>query len=132
MRSTRKVLRATKACGDLWSMREAALTGSYRQRKAGLAPFYICQGPSEVDRTDKGPNSTTPGKASDKSIGAPLVETVTPLGTGSRSQRSAGATVTLGMKRATSPFQGLFGASLESEWPAAVVSVSIPISTVAA
>ena len=30
------------------------MTLGYRQRKAGLAPDYICQGPREVDRIEKG------------------------------------------------------------------------------
>jgi hypothetical protein len=55
------------------------MTVAYRQRKAGLAPFYICQGPREVDRIDKGYCQRISGYSLDKTIGALLVETVTPL-----------------------------------------------------
>jgi DNA invertase Pin-like site-specific DNA recombinase len=55
------------------------MTVGYRQRKAGLAPFYTCQGPREVDRIDKGYCQRLSGYSLDKSIGALLVETVTPL-----------------------------------------------------
>ena len=55
------------------------MTVGYRQRKAGLAPFYICQGPREVDRIDKGYCQRVSGYSLDKAIGALLVETVTPL-----------------------------------------------------
>ncbi len=55
------------------------MTVAYRQRKAGLAPFYICQGPREVDRIDKGYCQRISGYSLDKAIGALLVETVTPL-----------------------------------------------------
>ena len=55
------------------------MTVAYRQRKAGLAPFYICQGPREVDRIEKGYCQRVSGYSLDKAIGALLVETVTPL-----------------------------------------------------
>src|SRR5437016_3564206 len=55
------------------------MTVGYRQRKAGLAPFYICQGPRDVDRIDKGYCQRVSGYSLDKAIGALLVETVTPL-----------------------------------------------------
>jgi len=55
------------------------MTVGYRQRKAGLYPFYICQGPREVDRIDKGYCQRVSGYSLDKAIGALLVETVTPL-----------------------------------------------------
>ena len=55
------------------------MTVGYRQRKAGLAPFYICQGPREVDRIDKGYCQRVSGYSLDKAIGTLLVETVTPL-----------------------------------------------------
>jgi len=55
------------------------MTVGYRQRKAGLAPFYICQGPREVDRIDKGYCQRVSRYSPDKAIGALLVETVTPL-----------------------------------------------------
>jgi hypothetical protein len=55
------------------------MTVGYRQRKAGLAPFYICQGPREVDRIEKGYCQRISGYSLDKAIGALLVETVTPL-----------------------------------------------------
>ena len=55
------------------------MTVGYRQRKAGLAPFYICPGPREVDRIDKGYCQRISGYSLDKAIGALLVETVTPL-----------------------------------------------------
>ena len=55
------------------------MTVGYRQRKAGLAPFYICQGPREVDRIDKGYCQRVSGYSLDKAIGALLVEIVTPL-----------------------------------------------------
>jgi hypothetical protein len=55
------------------------MTVAYRQRKAGLAPFYICQGPRELDRIDKGYCQRISGYSLDKAIGALLVETVTPL-----------------------------------------------------
>jgi hypothetical protein len=55
------------------------MTVGYRQRKAGLAPFYICQGPREVDRIEKGYCQRVSGYSLDKAIGALLVETVTPL-----------------------------------------------------
>jgi hypothetical protein len=55
------------------------MTVGYRQRKAGLAPFYICQGPREVDRIEKGYCQRVSGYSLDNAIGALLVETVTPL-----------------------------------------------------
>jgi len=55
------------------------MTVGYRLRKAGLAPFYICQGPREVDRIEKGYCQRVSGYSLDKAIGALLVETVTPL-----------------------------------------------------
>ena len=51
----------------------------YRQRKAGLAPDYICQGRREVDRIEKGYCQRISGYSLDVAIGALLVETVTPL-----------------------------------------------------
>ena len=39
------------------------MTVGYRQRKAGLAPFYICAGPREVDRIDKGYCQRVPATA---------------------------------------------------------------------
>jgi len=55
------------------------MTVGYRQRKAGLAPYYVCQGPREVDRIDKGYCQRISGYSLDMVIGALLVETVTPL-----------------------------------------------------
>ncbi len=55
------------------------MTVGYRQRKAGLAPVYICQGPREVDRIEKGYCQRISGYSLDLAIGALLVETVTPL-----------------------------------------------------
>jgi DNA invertase Pin-like site-specific DNA recombinase len=55
------------------------MTVGYRLRKAGLAPFYICQGPREVDRIEKGYCQRVSGYSLDKAVGALLVETVTPL-----------------------------------------------------
>jgi DNA invertase Pin-like site-specific DNA recombinase len=55
------------------------MTVGYRQRKAGLAPFYICAGPREVDRIDRGYCQRVSGYSLDKAVGALLVETVTPL-----------------------------------------------------
>ncbi len=55
------------------------MTVGYRLRKAGLAPFYICQGPREVDRIEKGYCQRVSGYSLDIAIGALLVETVTPL-----------------------------------------------------
>ena len=55
------------------------MTVGYRQRKAGLAPDYICQGPGEVDRIEKGYCQRISGYSLDLAIGALLVETVTPL-----------------------------------------------------
>ena len=55
------------------------MTVGYRQRKAGLAPDYICQGPREVDRIEKGYCQRISGYSLDLAIGALLVETVTPL-----------------------------------------------------
>jgi hypothetical protein len=51
----------------------------YRVRKAGVYPFYICQGPREVDRIEKGYCQRVSGYSMDKAIGSLLVETVTPL-----------------------------------------------------
>jgi hypothetical protein len=53
------------------------MTVGYRQRKAGLAPDYICAGPLEVDR--KGYCQRISGYSLDLAVGATLVETVTPL-----------------------------------------------------
>jgi len=55
------------------------MTVGYRQRKDGPYPFYICQGPREVDRIEKGYCQRVSGYSLDKAIGALLVETVTPL-----------------------------------------------------
>jgi hypothetical protein len=55
------------------------MTVGYRQRKEGPYPFYICQGPREVDRIEKGYCQRVSGYSLDKAIGALLVETVTPL-----------------------------------------------------
>jgi hypothetical protein len=55
------------------------MTVGYRQRKTGLAPNYVCQGPREVDRIDKGYCQRISGYSLDMAIGALLVETVTPL-----------------------------------------------------
>jgi hypothetical protein len=55
------------------------MTVGYRQRKAGTYPFYICQGPREVDRIEKGYCQRVSGYSLDKAIGSLLVETVTPL-----------------------------------------------------
>jgi hypothetical protein len=55
------------------------MTVGYRQRKAGLAPDYICAGPREVDRIEKGYCQRVSGYSLDLTIGAMLVETVTPL-----------------------------------------------------
>jgi hypothetical protein len=55
------------------------MTVGYRQRKAGRYPFYICQGPREVDRIEKGCCQRVSGYSLDKAIGSLLVETVTPL-----------------------------------------------------
>ena len=55
------------------------MTVGYRVRKAGVYPFYICQGPREVDRIEKGYCQRVSGYSLDKAIGALLVETVTPL-----------------------------------------------------
>lgn len=55
------------------------MTVGYRQRKAGFAPVYICQGPREVDRIENGYCQRISGYSLDLAIGALLVETVTPL-----------------------------------------------------
>jgi hypothetical protein len=55
------------------------MTVGYRQRKAGLAPYYVCQGPREVDRIDKGYCQRISGYSLDMAIGTLLVETITPL-----------------------------------------------------
>jgi Recombinase/Recombinase zinc beta ribbon domain len=55
------------------------MTVGYRQRKAGLAPVYICQGPREADRIENGYCQRISGYSLDLAIGALLVETVTPL-----------------------------------------------------
>jgi hypothetical protein len=55
------------------------MTVGYRRRKAGLAPDYICAGPREVDRIDKGYCQRISGYSLDLAVGALLVETVTPL-----------------------------------------------------
>ena len=46
------------------------MTVGYRQRKAGRAPFYICAGPHEVDRIDKGYCQRVSGYSLDKAGGA--------------------------------------------------------------
>jgi len=55
------------------------MTVGYRQRKAGLAPDYICAGSREVDRIEKGSCQRISGYSLDLAVGALLVETVTPL-----------------------------------------------------
>jgi DNA invertase Pin-like site-specific DNA recombinase len=55
------------------------MTVGYRERKAGLAPDYICAGPREVDRIEKGYCQRISGYSLDLAVGALLVETVTPL-----------------------------------------------------
>jgi len=55
------------------------MTVGYRQRKAGLAPDYICAGSREVDRIEKGYCQRISGYSLDLAVGALLVETVTPL-----------------------------------------------------
>lgn len=55
------------------------MTVGYRQRKAGLAPDYICAGPREVDRIENGYCQRISGYSLDLAVGAMLVETVTPL-----------------------------------------------------
>jgi len=55
------------------------MTVGYRQRKAGLAPDYICAGPREVDRIERGYCQRISGYSLDFAVGAMLVETVTPL-----------------------------------------------------
>jgi DNA invertase Pin-like site-specific DNA recombinase len=55
------------------------MTVGYRQRKAGLAPDYICAGPREVDRIENGYCQRVSGYSLDLAVGAMLVETVTPL-----------------------------------------------------
>jgi len=55
------------------------MTVGYRQRKAGIAPDYICPEPREVDRIEKGYCQRISGYSLDLAIGALLVETVTPL-----------------------------------------------------
>lgn len=69
------LLQGLAICGKCGSR----MTVGYRQRKAGLAPFYICQGPREVDRIDKGYCQRISGYSLDMAIGTLLVETVTPL-----------------------------------------------------
>jgi hypothetical protein len=54
-------------------------TVGYCQRKAGLAPDYISQGPREVDRIEKGYSQRISGYRLDIAVGALLVETVTAL-----------------------------------------------------
>jgi len=55
---TKRTVREGPFAGDkAWPICGVAgvrMTVAYRQRKAGLAPFYICQGPREVDRTRYG------------------------------------------------------------------------------
>ena len=63
----------------IWRGCGSRMTVGYRQRKAGLAPFYICQGPREVDRIEKGYCQRISRYSLDKAIRALLVETVTPL-----------------------------------------------------
>jgi hypothetical protein len=55
------------------------MTVGYRQRKAGLAPDYICPGPREVDRIESGYCQRISGYSLDIAVGALLVETMTPL-----------------------------------------------------
>jgi len=55
------------------------MTVGYRQRKAGLAPDYICPGPREVDRIEKGYCQRISGYSLDIAVGSLLVDTVTPL-----------------------------------------------------
>jgi hypothetical protein len=55
------------------------MTVGYRQRKVGLAPDYICAGPREVDRIEKGYCQRISGYSLDLAVGALLVQTVTPL-----------------------------------------------------
>jgi hypothetical protein len=55
------------------------MTVGYRERKAGLAPDYICQGPREVNRIERGYCQRISGYSLDIAIGALLVETVSPL-----------------------------------------------------
>ena len=69
------LLQGLALCGACGSR----MTVGYRQRKEGLAPFYICQGPREVDRIDKGYCQRVSGYSLDKAIGGLLVEMVTPL-----------------------------------------------------
>jgi DNA invertase Pin-like site-specific DNA recombinase len=69
------LLQGVAICGICGSR----MSVGYRQRKAGLAPNYICQGPREVDRIEKGYCQRISGYSLDKAIGALLVETVTPL-----------------------------------------------------
>jgi Recombinase/Recombinase zinc beta ribbon domain/MerR HTH family regulatory protein len=69
------LLQGLAICGKCGSR----MTVGYRQRKAGLAPDYVCQGPREVDRIDKGYCQRVSGHTLDIAIGALLVETVTPL-----------------------------------------------------
>jgi len=69
------LLQGLAVCGVCGSR----MTVGYRQRKAGPYPFYICQGPREVDRIEKGYCQRVSGYSLDKAIGSLLVETVTPL-----------------------------------------------------
>jgi hypothetical protein len=55
------------------------MTVGYRQRKDGLAPDYICAGPREIDRIERGYCQRISGYSLDLAVGAMLVETVTPL-----------------------------------------------------
>jgi hypothetical protein len=55
------------------------MTVGYRQRKVGLAPDYICAGPREMDRIDKGYCQRISGYSLDRALGTLLVDTVTPL-----------------------------------------------------
>ncbi|HEX4166970.1 MAG TPA: recombinase family protein [Bryobacteraceae bacterium] len=69
------LLQGLAICGKCGSR----MTVGYRQRKAGLAPDYVCQGPREVDRIDRGYCQRVSGYSLDIAIGSLLVETVTPL-----------------------------------------------------
>ena len=69
------LLQGLAICGKCGSR----MTVAYHQRKAGLAPYYLCPGPREVDRIEKGYCQSISGYSLDLAVGALLVETVTPL-----------------------------------------------------
>jgi len=69
------LLQGLAICGKCGSR----MTVAYHQRKAGVAPYYICQGPREVDRFEKSYCQSISGYSLDLAIGALLLETVTPL-----------------------------------------------------